>query len=353
MIFSTTIVKALCAIISLGSFIIFSQMTNQAELAIFYIFFIAQSTLLVSFSDLGLNALNSSVRLEQCRILVPSFLESYEKYQFDLIAIFFAGLFLWLLIDLSVLFLIPSIAYVFLRIYVMRWITISRKDISPVTSIVYGDFIHTIINACSLIGLYFSKEYFIGAVTIGLSLQVILLSRNDLGINILFHMLRLSKKQYANGNFLILLQSYFSALKNNIVGALLGLSAEINIDTIFVANRTGQMYAIATGGINNVIPYRLRHRGSIIAVDIFSILLFFAPIILVGMCLLVPDIISSLITLLFNVEVTNLNRALLVVLLIPYLITPLNLILIANSRYTACIMMDFFIVLSILFSVGI
>ena len=348
MIFNTTAIKVLCALISLGSLSAFSYLSNQENLLVFYIFFIAQSTLLVSFADLGSNALNSSIGLERYRAFTPKFLKSLNKFYLDILAVLCAGSLLWYFLKVSIFLIILCILYIFLRIFIMRWITISRKDVSPLFSIIYGDLFHAIINAFSLVGLYFSKESFLVLITFGLTLQVLMLSQKPLGSEIISDLLRIKSKQYIQVSIFVLLQSYLSAFKNNLVGILLGFSSSANLATTFIANRSGQIYAIAMGGMNNILPYRLKNKSSLIANDLYSYILITVPIIFILVCLFFPSLISFVISKIFNYQPDYVNNILLSILVLPYLVTSFNNFLIAKGLYKSCVAVDIFVIILIL-----
>ncbi len=338
MLIKATTLKIFNAAVALGNLSLFGYVFNDMQSLVTFIYFNSAIIVASSFFDFGLNAVNSSVSLKEASFYVPRKMEIFFNLWLDRLIILICTPILGLIFINNPVITIGILLCVNLRIFLMRWITMERKDISVITSIAKAEIPLNIVNCFTLYLIVVSPIYFIIGQFLG-NLLILYSLKNTRNFQLLweFEMTRTFSITNVH-NLNVILQSYLSSFKNNITGVLLGnVSGSIG-DTIFIANRLGQIFLVGYSGLLASIPRLLRLNKQKLGSK--WIIISMPPLFLLVLILLLPGWASYLINTIYNADIMTHNSLLLLIFLNPVLFSFLNTYLIAKNRQWLNIALD-------------
>lgn len=338
MLIKASILKVVNALLALGGMSLFSYLTNQIDYLLYFLYFNAVIVVSSSVFDFGLNAVNSSVMLSKHHYFVPPIMKKFFEFRIDYLVSIVLTLGYGLMTKSSFITVFGILLCVYLRIFIMRWMTIERKEISVTSSIIRADIPLTILNSLTIYFLTISELTFIVFQIIGYFLIFYSLSKTE-SFNLLwcFEKNRIFFASPQHG-LSVVLQSYLSAFKNNITGLLLGGAAGNLVESIFLANRLGQIFLVLYSGILVSIPRLLKIQNNqlnkkwiniIVPPSLFFIIIIFKP-----------ELLIFLVNLIYNSNISSFSELIILFLLLPSLLAFLNVYLIAKGKQSSNIVLD-------------
>lgn len=349
MLVKATTLKIVNAALAVGNLSLFSYLFDDMQHVVTFIYFNAAIILAASIFDFGLNAVNSSVTLQSGTFCVPSFMENFFNFSIDRVLIMTVIPILGLILTSDKVLIIGILLCVSLRIFIMRWITIERKDISVISSILRAELPLTIVNCVTIYALTKSPYFFIIGQFLG-NIAVLYGLRNTTSFGLLWKFEKTRSFSITHiHDFSVVIQSYMSAFKNNITGILLGNISGANADTLFLANRLGQIYLVGYSGLLTSIPRLLRLNDQKLGNNWFIIAL--PPLLLISSIMFLPDLCSFIVNIIYNTEIGTYNQILVLIILSPVVFSFLNIYLISNNYQWSNITLDLIEIIAI--SVGV
>lgn len=310
----------------------------------------AALTITVSIIDLGANAVNSSTKIDSRSFTYPSVYRASSRFSLDIVLSCVGGVVLTQvlgrpLISVSLLFLSTL---VFSRLFIMRWITITRKSSDPLAALLRGECVMGACYSASLLGFYFSEEAFIGIISVLLTFQMLLI-RNSFGGPAIFSAMWTGRaKQYSSSSLLFFIQASISTIKNNLTGVLL-TGSNVKLDELLSANRLGQIYLVVSGGANSLIPYRIRHEGRVIKLDSYSLFMFSTILVFSAIPMFMPEAVIFLMSRLYGYEVYHISSSALLVFMLLSLSAPLCTNLISRGLILSNMIVDILLISTAIF----
>ena len=338
MLIKASILKILNAFLALGGMSLFSYLTNQIDYLLYFLYFNAVIVVSSSVFDFGLNAVNSSVMLSKHHYFVPPIMKKFFEFRIDYLVSIFLTIIFSLMTKSNFVTAFGILLCIYLRIFIMRWMTIERKEVSVTSSIVRADIPLTILNSVTIYFLTLSELTFLIFQVIGYFLIFYSLNKTE-SFSLLwnFEKNRIIFASPEHG-LSVVLQSYLSAFKNNITGLLLGGATGNLLESIFLANRLGQIFLVPYSGVLVSIPRLLKIQNNqlnkkwiniIVPPFIFSIVIIFKP-----------ELLIFIVNFIYNSNIFAFSELIILFLLLPSLLAFLNVYLIAKGKQSTNIALD-------------
>lgn len=338
MFVKASLLKLMNALGAVGGMSLFSYLTGEIEHLLFFLYFSASIIIAASIFDFGLNAVNSSVHLPDRHFFVPKLMKVFFAFRIDYLATIITTLTVGFILNTDAPIVLGILLCVHFRIFIMRWVTIERKDVSSASSILYGEIPLTVLNSVSIYLLIFSEFYFILAQFTGY-LCIMVSLRKTRSFLTLWNFEKHRKISVSSEHDVgSLLQSYISAFKNNITGLLLGNVNNNSLETFFLANRLIQLFLVPYSGIVASIPRLLKLQDQKLGRAWLSIIM--PPIIFITILVFFPALPIFIINSIYNSDVVTYNKLSILVLLMPALLSFLNIYLVSKNKQRVNIALD-------------
>lgn len=338
MLIKASILKVVNAFLALGGMSLFSYLTNQIDYLLFFLYFNAVIIVSSSVFDFGLNAVNSSVMLSKHHYFVPPIMKRFFELRIDYLVSILLTIFFSLITDSNFVTAFGILLCVYFRIFILRWMTIERKEVSVTSSIIRADIPLTILNSITIYFLTLSELTFIIFQIIGYFLIFYSLNKTE-SFNLIWNFEKnRTIFESPDHGFSVVLQSYLSAFKNNITGLLLGSATGNLLESIFLANRLGQIFLVPYSGVLVSIPRLLKIQNNQLNKKWINIII--PPFIFFLIILFKPELLIFLVNIIYNSDIYSFSELIILLLLLPSLLAFLNVYLIATGKQTSNIALD-------------
>lgn len=305
MILNSTILKLCVTIINLLSFVVVGHYGGVENL-ISYTLLLGIINISISIADFGLNAYNSNIANSNLNFALYSDKENnLDLFTFKVIIslVFFFSV--QKSLNLNFLSILPWITLIFCRLYFMRRSTVLRRDVSPERSIIECELSISLIHFALLPIFFFDLNLYILSLLFFFVILKTFLSRKLEVKNLKIFGFGIIRKRLNLSYMSFVMQSYFTALKNNILSAILAITPIAFLNTVLVSTRLQQIILLVLSGFLVSLP-KIIKQSKTSDKGIFNIFIG----IMISTILIVyifHNQIYELFNFLFNIPVENID----------------------------------------------